>query len=105
LSQFIPYAALLLAGLVCLVLHYVAPFRAARRLRRQHPQHWQIIDSHGEARGLRLWVRMQHVLRSPAIQALADPVVTRWWRIWRYSQWLAWACWLLALGLQWLQRA
>jgi hypothetical protein len=105
LSQFIVYAVLLLAGLVCLVLHYVAPFQAARRLRRQHPQHWQIIDSHGEARGLRLWVRMQHVLRSPAIQALADPAVTRWWRIWRYSQWLAWACWLVALGLQWAQRA
>jgi hypothetical protein len=105
LSQFIVYATLLLAGLVCLVLHYVAPFRVARRLRQQHPQHWQIIDSHGEAHGLRLWVRMQHVLRSPAIQALADPVVTRWWRTWRYSQWLAWACWLVALGLQWVQRA
>lgn len=105
MSQFIVYAVLLLAGLVCLVLHYVAPFQAARRLRRQHPQHWQIIDGHGEARGLRLWVRMQHVLRSPAIQALADPAVTRWWRIWRYSQWLAWACWLVALGLQWAQRA
>jgi hypothetical protein len=105
LSQLILYAFLLLAGLVCLVLHYTAPFRVARQLRLQHPQQWRIVDGHGDARGLRLWVRMQHVLRSPAIQVLADPVVTRWWRVWRYSQWLAWACWLVALALQWVRRA
>jgi hypothetical protein len=104
LNPFIVYAVLLLAGLACLVLHYLAPFQVARRIRRQHPQHWQIIDGHGSAQGFRLWVRMQHVLRSPAIPALADPLVTRWWRVWRYSQWLAWACWLLALGLQWTRR-
>jgi len=105
LSRLAVYAVLLLAGLVCLVLHYAAPFRLARWLRQRHPQHWQVIDDNGAARGMNLWMRMQHVLRSPAIQAIDDPVVTRWWRVWRYSQWLAWACWLVALGLQWLARA
>lgn len=104
MNRLVVYLALLFAGLICLVLHYVAPFRAARQLRRRHPDQWRIVDDQGNVHGLRLWMRMQHVLRSPAIQALDDPAITRWWHTWRYSQWLAWACWLVALGLQWIQR-
>jgi hypothetical protein len=104
MSRIFVYVALLLAGLVCLILHYLAPFRVAALMRRRHAQHWQIVEGSGGVRGLRLWVRMQHVLRSPAIQALGDPAISGWWRVWRYSQWLAWSCWLIALGLQWAQR-
>ncbi|MGC1548313.1 MAG: hypothetical protein WA777_07255 [Rhodanobacter sp.] len=98
------YLGLLLAGIICFVLHYVAPFRLARRLRQNYPEHWKIIDAGGAAHGPRLWLRMQHVLRSPAIPAIGDTTVTRLWRVWRYSQWLAWACWIAALTLQWFSR-
>lgn len=100
----LPYLGLLLAGVVCFVLHYAAPFLLARRLRLNHPEHWKIVDAAGAAHGARLWLRMQHVLRSPALSMIDDAFIARWWRIWRYSQWLAWLCWLAALALQWFNR-
>jgi hypothetical protein len=107
LIQVAPYIGLLLAGLVCFVLHWFAPFRIARRLRDQYPQHWNVVIETKDGRsvrGMRLWLRMQHVLRSPAIAAIDDAQLNRWWRIWRYSQWTAWACWIAALSLQWFTR-
>jgi hypothetical protein len=73
-----------------------------------YPQHWKVIVDTGGAElahGPRLWLRMQHVLRSPAIPAINDSSITRLWRIWRYSQWLAWGCWIAALALQWYSRS
>ena len=97
------YIGLLLIGIVCFVLHYVALFRITRRLRAQHPNQWQIIAAAdgGKPLGpLRVWMRMQHVLRSPALPAMQDAVIDGWRRIWRFSPWLAWVCWFGALALQ-----
>jgi hypothetical protein len=99
------YIGLLLVGLICFTTHAVLPFRIAKHLREDYPQHWKVIVDTGAgtqaARGPQLWLRMQHVLRSPAIVAIDDASITRLWRTWRYSQWLAWACWIAALILQW----
>lgn len=101
------YIGLLLIGLACFITHTVLPFRIAKRLRESYPQHWKVIVDTGSARAARgpqLWLRMQRVLRSPAIAAIGDPALTRSWRTWRYSQWLAWACWIAALSMQWHSR-
>lgn len=104
----VTYIGLLLIGLICFCLHAALPFRIARRLRLDYPQHWQVIVDTGAggqaAHGPRLWLRMQHVLRSPAIGAIGDASLIRLWRTWRYSQWLAWACWIVALAMQWHSR-
>lgn len=105
---FVVYMGLLLIGLACFITHAVLPFRIARHLREEYPQHWQVIVDTGSeraARGPQLWLRMQHVLRSPAIPAIGDSAIMRLWRIWRYSQWLAWGCWMAALALQWHSRS
>lgn len=96
------YLALLTVGIALFVLHHVALLRVTRRLREAHPAHWAIVAPAGARIGkARLWLRMQHVLRSPALPAIGDARIDRWQRIWRFSPWLAWACWLLALLLQW----
>lgn len=103
--SFVVYMGLLLIGLACFLLHAVLPFRIAKLLREDYPQHWKVIVDTGAgnqaAHGPQLWLRMQHVLRSPAIAAIGDASLTRRWRIWRYSQWLAWSCWIAALAMQW----
>jgi hypothetical protein len=102
------YIGLLLIGMVCFIAYAALPFRIAKRLREDYPQHWQVIVDTGtgaSARGPQLWLRMQNVLRSPAIPAIDDRAITRLWRMWRYSQWLAWTCWIAALALQWRSRA
>ncbi|GLQ96039.1 hypothetical protein [Dyella mobilis] len=103
------YIGLLLIGLICFIAHAALPFRIAKRLREDYPHHWQVIvdtgDGNRAARGPRLWLRMQQVLRSPAIVAIGNASLTRLWRAWRYSQWLAWGCWVAALALQWHSRA
>lgn len=100
------YIGLLLVGISCFLLHYIALLQLARRLQRQHPQQWQIIaEADGVKTGLlRLWVRMLQVARSPALPAMEDAVIDRWLRLWRLSPWLAWACWFGALALQWKAR-
>ncbi|MBE1160013.1 hypothetical protein IGX34_06415 [Dyella sp. 7MK23] len=107
--MFVVYIGLLLIGLACFLLHALLPFRIAKRLRQDYPQHWQVIVDTGvsgqSARGPQLWLRMQAVLRSPAIRAIGDASLTRLWRSWRYSQWLAWGCWIAALAMQWHSRA
>ncbi len=60
-----------------------------------------VLDAaHGKAGPLRLWMRMQYVLRSPALALLDDRAIDRWRAAWRYSQWLGWLCWLAALGIR-----
>lgn len=102
------YIALLWIGLACFVTHAVLPFRIAKHLREDYPQHWKVIVDTGGAQaahGPQLWLRMQRVLRSPAIAAIDDAAITRLWRAWRYSQWLAWGCWAAALAMQWHSRS
>lgn len=96
------YLGLLLLGLVLFVLSYLAPFRVAALLRQRYPQHWQVVTESikGRPGALQVWVRMQYVLRSPALPALADRAIDRWRGLWRYSQWLGWLCWLAALAMR-----
>lgn len=100
------YLTLLLAGVGLFVLSYVAQFRLASLLRQRYPQHWQIIaeSTHGKASALRGFVRMQHVLRSPALPALGDASIDRWRSVWRYSPWLGWLSWLAAVAMRLLLR-
>jgi hypothetical protein len=102
------YIGLLLIGLISFIAHAVLPFRIAKHLREDYPQHWKVIVDTGAgnaaAHGPQLWLRMQNVLRSPAIGAIGDAAITRLWRVWRYSQWVAWACWIAALAMQWHSR-
>ena len=96
------YLSLLVGGVGLFVLSYIAQFRLAAVLRKRYPQHWQIIaePEHGKTSTFRTWVRMQHVLRSPALPALGDATINRWRQIWRYSPWLGWLCWLAALTMR-----
>jgi hypothetical protein len=96
------YLSLLVGGVGLFVLSYIAQFRLAAVLRKRYPQHWQIIaePEHGKTSTFRTWVRMQHVLRSPALPALGDAAINRWRQIWRYSPWLGWLCWLAALTMR-----
>jgi hypothetical protein len=97
------YIGLLVIGLACCITHAVLPFLIAKHLREDYPQHWKVIVDTGSARaahGPQLWLRLQNVLRSPAISAIDDAAITRLWRAWRYSQWLAWSCWIAALAMQ-----
>lgn len=103
------YLALLLSGVVCFVLYYLAQYRIARLLRDRHPQQWKIIAEaeQGRVGVVRIWMRLQHVLRSaqPRLpELLQDPAITRWFRIWRVTLWLAWLCWFAAVFLQWHAR-
>jgi len=102
----IPYLALLVAGIGLFLLSYVAQFRLATLMRTRYPQHWKIVaePEHCKASALRTWVRMQHVLRSPALPALGDATIDSWQRVWRYSPWLGWVCWLAALAMRLLFR-
>jgi hypothetical protein len=96
------YLSLLVGGVGMFVLSYIAQFRLAAVLRKRYPQHWQIIaePEHGKTSTFRTWIRMQHVLRSPALPALGDAAINRWRQIWRYSPWLGWLCWLAALTMR-----
>ena len=96
------YLGLLATGVGLFVLSYVAPFRVAALMRLRYPQHWQVVieSAKGKTGPLQVWMRMQYVLRSPALPALEDRDINRWRGIWRYSQWLGWLCWLAALGMR-----
>ena len=58
------------------------------------------MPERGKPSGWRTWIRLQHVLRSPALPALDDAAINRWLRVWRYSPWLGWLGWLGALGMR-----
>jgi hypothetical protein len=96
------YLGLLIGGVCLLTLSYLAQFRLAALLRKRYPQHWQVIaePEHGKTSAFRIWIRMQHVLRSPALPALGDVTINRWRQVWRYSPWLGWLCWLAALAMR-----
>ncbi len=96
------YLGLLVAGVSLFLLSYVAQFRLTALLRERYPQHWQVIvePEHGKTSAWRTWIRMQHVLRSPALPALGDASINRWRDIWRYSPWLGWLSWLAALAMR-----
>jgi hypothetical protein len=96
------YLGLLIGGVGLLLLSYVAQFRLAALLRKRYPQHWQVIaePEHGKTSTFRTWIRMQHVLRSPALPALGDAAIDRWRQVWRYSPWLGWLCWFAALAMR-----
>lgn len=98
------YVGLLLGGVACFALALIAQWRIARRLRRGHPQQWQIIaqPEDGTATRLQTWARLQRALRSPILPALEDRTITTWRRLWRYGPWLGWICWLAAVGMRWL---
>lgn len=100
------YLGLLSGGIACFVLYYLAQYRIARLLRERHPQQWKIIavPDQGSAGALRIWIRLQQVLRTsqPRLpELLQDAAITRWYRIWRVTPWLAWLCWFAAVFLQW----
>ena len=99
------YLTLLAAGVTLFALSYVAQFRLAALLRRRYPQHWQVIiepdrGTSSKLSAWRRWIRMQHVLRSPALPALRDAAINRWRNLWRFGPWLGWLCWLGALSLR-----
>jgi hypothetical protein len=100
------YLALLAGGVALFVMSYVAQFRLAARLRTRYPEHWQVIaePDHGKASAFRTWIRMQHVLRSPALPALGDATINAWRHAWRYGPWLGWLCWFAALAMRLLLR-
>lgn len=96
------YLLLLAAGVTLFALSYAALFKLAAILRQRYPQHWQVIveADHGKASAWRTWVRMQQVVRSPALTVLGYVSINRWISIWRYSPWLGWLCWLAALSMR-----
>ncbi len=98
------YLALLIAGVGLFALSFVAQFLLTARLRQRYPQHWQVIveGDRDKPSAWRRWVRMQHVLRSPALPALRDRSIDRWRNLWRYGPWLGWSCWLGALAIRML---
>ena len=104
----IVYLALLTAGVVLFALSYVAQFWVGALLRKLYPQHWQVIvegdqGKSSEPSAWRRWVRMQSVLRSPALPALPalrDASINRWRNLWRSGPWLGWLCWLGALAVR-----
>ena len=96
------YLALQPAGVCLLVLSYAAQFRLATLLRVRYPQHWRVIAEadQGKPSAWRRWIRMQHVLRSPALPALGDSTINRWRNLWRFGPWLGWLCWIGALTMR-----
>ncbi|HEX7814345.1 hypothetical protein [Dyella sp.] len=101
------YFLLLLTGVTCFLLHFLAQARIVSRLRNHHAHEWEIIsvpEGGGKASPLRIWMRLQLALRSPILPALEDSSITHWRRVWRYAPWLAWVCWCGAIALQWSAR-
>ncbi len=96
------YLTLLTSGVGLFLLSYIAQFRLASLMRGRYPQHWKIVSEpeQGKSSGFRTWIRMQHVLRSPALPALGDASINRWRLVWRYSPWLGWLSWLGALAMR-----
>lgn len=96
------YFGLLIVGVGLFVVSYIAQFRITRLLRQRYPQHWQVIieSDRGKVSAWHNWIRMQHVLRSPALPALGDTTIDHWQRAWRYTPWLGWLCWLAALAMR-----
>jgi hypothetical protein len=100
------YVLLLLAGIACFVMHFVAQYRFATILRQRYPEQWKIIavPESGKANGFRTWTRLQHVLRSGAPALFNDKQLSFWHRAWRLAPLIAWPCWFAAIALQYFAR-
>lgn len=96
------YLTLLLAGAAGFIAHLYAQWRFARILRTRYPDKWRIIaqSDAGRVPRLRLWARLQRVLRTNVADLFEDPELIRWHRTWRYAPWLAWPCWIGVLLIQ-----
>jgi hypothetical protein len=96
------YFLLLIAGAIGFALHLYAQWRFVHALRTRYPDKWGIIarsDSRRVSR-MRIWGRLQQVLRSNVPELFQDEEIIRWHRIWRYAPWLAWPCWIGVLVIQ-----
>lgn len=96
------YLLLLVAGAVGFALHLYAQWRFARILRTRYPDKWRIIaqPESGPVTRIRIWARLQRVLRSNVPGLFEDAELVRWHRTWRYAPWLAWPCWIGVLVIQ-----
>ncbi len=93
---------LLLAGAAGFAAHLYAQWRFARTLRTRYPDKWRILEA-PEARPvsrLRMWARLQRVLRSKVTELFEDAELTHWHRVWRFAPWVAWPCWIGVLLLK-----
>lgn len=93
---------LLLTGTAGFVAHLYAQWRFARTLRTRYPDKWRIIEQadSGPVNRLRIWARLQRVLRTNVVELFDDAQLLYWHRMWRYAPRLAWTCWFLWLVLQ-----
>lgn len=100
------YALLLLVGIVCFVLHFVAQWRIAGIMRKHYPDQWRIVaePDAGKRSALRTFGRFQHVLRSAAPALFDDRDMNRWLRVWRLAPRIAWPCWFVAILIQFFAR-
>lgn len=96
------YLVLLLAGAAGFASHLYAQWRFAAILRTRYPEKWRIIaqSEQGPVSRMRVWARLQRVLRTNVAELFEDPELLRWHRIWRYAPWIAWPCWLGVLAIQ-----
>jgi hypothetical protein len=87
---------LLVAGAIGFAAHLLAQWRFAALLRTRYPDKWRIIARSGEGpvTRIRVWARLQRVLRTNVAELFEDAQLLRWHRIWRYAPWLAWPCWI-----------
>jgi hypothetical protein len=100
------YVLLLLTGVVCFFLHFLAQWHIAGIMRRQYPEQWRIVaePEAGKRSALRTFGRFQHVLRSAAPALFDNSKMNRWLRVWRLAPRIAWACWIVAVLLQFFAR-
>ncbi len=96
------YLLLLLAGAAGFAAHLLAQWMFARILRTRYPDKWAILaqSDSGPVNRMRLWARLQRVLRTNVAELFDDPQLLRWHRIWRHAPWLAWPCWIGVLLIQ-----
>ena len=96
------YLLLLVAGAVGFAAHLYAQWRFAAILRKRYPDKWRIIalSEQGPVTRIRLWARLQRVLRTNVAELFDDAELVRWHRVWRYAPWVAWPCWLGVLAIQ-----
>lgn len=96
------YLFLLLAGAAGFALHLYAQWHFVRVLRTRYPDKWNIIarPNTGRVSRVRIWGRLQQVLRSNVPELFQDADILRWHKVWRYAPWLAWPCWIGVLLIQ-----
>jgi len=93
------YLVLLVAGAAGFAAHLYAQWRFAAILRTRYPDKWRIIaqSEQGPVSRMRVWARLQRVLRTNVTELFEDAELLRWHRTWRFAPWVAWVCWIGAL--------